>query len=124
MFHEDHIFPETEFGVRKLKKRGYDDEVIQRYLAVYNTVLNLERLTDTETLSKNATPFDQWIVTRDAGFKRRHLIPELKSYGLHRGAARAHRRHHLHQLLHPQLAARRCHGDIRRDRRPRGGGPL
>ena len=82
VFHEDHIFPDTEFGVRKLKKRGYDSEKIERYHEVYNTVLNLELLTDTENLSKNSTPFDQWIGTRDDGFKRRHLIPDLKSYSL------------------------------------------
>jgi len=82
VFHEDHIFPETEFGVRKLRKRGYDDEKIQRYHTVYNTVLNLELLTDTENLSKNSTPFDEWIVSRDDGFRKRHLIPDVKSYSL------------------------------------------
>ncbi len=82
VFHEDHIFPDTEFGVRKLRKRGYDDEKIQRYHAVYTTVLNIELLTDTENLSKNSTPFDEWIVSRDDGFKKRHLIPDVKSYGL------------------------------------------
>ncbi len=45
-------------------------------------MLNLELLTDSENLSKNATPFDTWVTTRDAGFKKRHLIPELRSYDL------------------------------------------
>jgi len=81
-FHQDHIFPATEFTVRGLKKRGYDDEKIQRYQSVFNTVLNLELLTDTENLSKNATPFKDWITSRDGGFKTRHLIPQLKSYDL------------------------------------------
>ena len=49
---------------------------------VANNILNLELLTDSENLSKNATPFDRWITTRDAGFKKRHLIPDLKSYDL------------------------------------------
>jgi hypothetical protein len=81
-FHQDHIFPETEFSSRELKKRGYDDERIQRYQSVYNTVLNLELLTDTENLSKNSSPFKDWIKNRDNGFKTRHLIPQLKSYDL------------------------------------------
>lgn len=81
-FHQDHIFPEIEFNVRGLKKRGYDDERIQRYQTVYNTVLNLELLTDTENLSKNSTPFKDWITNRDDGFKKRHSIPQLKSYDL------------------------------------------
>jgi hypothetical protein len=79
-FHEDHIFPISEFGVRALRRRGYDEERIGRYQGFANTVLNLELLTDSENLSKNATSFDKWIATRDAGFKTRHLIPVLKSY--------------------------------------------
>jgi len=82
VFHEDHIFPAAEFSVRGLRKRGYNDEKIQRYQYLNNTVLNLELLTDTENLSKNSTPFMKWITTRDDGFKKRHLIPELKSYDL------------------------------------------
>lgn len=82
VFHEDHVFPISGFGVRALRKRGYNDERIQRYIDVANTVVNLELLTDSENLSKNATPFDKWITTRDAGFKKRHLIPLLKSYDL------------------------------------------
>jgi hypothetical protein len=39
-------------------------------------------LTDSENLSKNATPFEEWIKTRDASFRARHLIPEMTTYGL------------------------------------------
>ncbi|MGH9463562.1 MAG: DUF262 domain-containing protein, partial [Vicinamibacteria bacterium] len=81
-FHEDHIFPASEFSVRGLRRRGYDNERIQRYQSRFNTVLNLELLTDSENLSKNSTPFDRWIASRDDGFKKRHLIPELDSYDL------------------------------------------
>jgi len=56
-FHQDHVFPTSEFSVRGLRKRGYDDEKIEQYQSVFNTVLNLELLTDTENLSKNSTPF-------------------------------------------------------------------
>jgi hypothetical protein len=38
-------------------------------------------LEDSENKSKNATPFDEWIKSRDANFKARHLIPEMKDYG-------------------------------------------
>ncbi len=81
VFHEDHIFPQSEFQVRALKKRGYDDQKIQNYLSGYNTLYNLQLLTESENLSKNATPFDEWIQTRDKGFRRRHLIPDLRNYG-------------------------------------------
>ena len=82
VFHEDHIFPVAEFQVRALKKRGYDEVKVQAYVAKYNLLPNLELLTDSENLSKNATPFDNWITTRDAGFRTRHLIPVLPGYGL------------------------------------------
>ena len=80
VFHEDHIFPQSEFQVRLLRKRGYDDAKIQRYLAKFNVLTNLELLTDSENLSKNATPFDEWLPTRDEDFKNRHFIPALDNY--------------------------------------------
>lgn len=81
VFHEDHIFPQSEFQVRLLKKRGYDEAKAQSYIAKYNLLANLQLLTDSENLSKNATPFEEWITTRDAAFRKRHLIPEMTSYG-------------------------------------------
>jgi hypothetical protein len=81
VFHEDHIFPQSEFQVRALKKRGYDDAKVQSYMSKYNALPNLQLLTESENLSKNATPFDEWIQTRDAEFRKRHLIPDLPAYG-------------------------------------------
>ena len=81
VFHEDHIFPQSEFQVRALKKRGYDDTKVQSYMSKYNVLPNLELLTDSENLSKDATPFDEWLRTRDATFRERHLIPDLPAYG-------------------------------------------
>ena len=81
IFHEDHIFPQSEFQVRALKKRGYDDAKVQSYVSKFNVLSNLELLTDSENLSKNATPFDEWIQTRDVAFRKRHLIPDLSAYG-------------------------------------------
>jgi len=74
VFHEDHIFPRAEFQTGKLRRRGYGDERIAAYQALCNRLPNLQLLTDTENLSKNSTPFDEWIGTRDAGFKARHHI--------------------------------------------------
>ncbi len=81
IFHEDHIYPQSGFQVRALKKRGYSDEKVAGYLARYNVLSNLQLLTDSENLSKNATAFDQWLKTRDAAFRTRHLIPDLPNYG-------------------------------------------
>ena len=81
IFHEDHIFPQSEFQLRLLKKRGYDDAKIQAYMSKYNILSNLQLLTDSENLSKNATPFEDWVQTRDTEFRKRHLIPDLDNYG-------------------------------------------
>ena len=81
VFHEDHIFPQSEFQLRTLRKRGYADTKIQAYMAKYNILSNLQLLTDSENLSKNATPFDAWLRSRDATFRTRHRIPVLTNYG-------------------------------------------
>ncbi len=81
VLHEDHIFPQSEFKTGALRQRGYDDAKIQFYLGHYNLLSNLELLTDSENLSKNATPFDEWFGTRDPAFRQRHLIPALLCYG-------------------------------------------
>ena len=81
--HEDHIFPKSQFRVGALKRRGYDEAKVQSYMSKCNTLPNLQLLTDSENLSKNAKPFEKWIQTRDASFRRRHLIPDLnETYGL------------------------------------------
>jgi hypothetical protein len=67
--------------LRALKNRGYDEAKIQAYMSNYNILPNLQLLTESENLSKNATPFDKWIQTRDAAFRKRHLIPDLTNLG-------------------------------------------
>lgn len=79
-FHEDHIFPKTEFTTAKLKARGYDEQKIAEYQKYYNTILNLQLLTDSENLEKNKCDFDLWISTRENNFKNLHTIPQLNSY--------------------------------------------
>jgi uncharacterized protein with ParB-like and HNH nuclease domain len=77
---EDHIFPKSEFTRSKLSKRGYSEEKIQAYLSHYNTIVNLELLEENENKIKNATPFEEWIKSRDENFKKRHLIPNIEKY--------------------------------------------
>ena len=50
------------------------------YVSKFNALPNLQLLTESENLSKNAAPFDAWIQTRDLAFRKRHLIPDLTSY--------------------------------------------
>lgn len=80
-YHEDHIFPKSEFSAKNLTNRGYNAIKIGEYRKFYNTIGNLQLLTDKENLEKNSTPFDEWISTRDKNFKERHSIPNLNKYG-------------------------------------------
>jgi hypothetical protein len=80
IFHEDHIFPQAEFKPASLKLRGYDPARTEALLLRFNTICNLQLLTDSENLAKNATPFDVWLASRDATFRTRHAIPELPNY--------------------------------------------
>ena len=79
-YHEDHIFPKSEFTNAKLKSRGYDQQKIAEYQKYFNTILNLQLLTDSENLEKSNTDFALWMSTRDNNFKDRHTIPAIDSY--------------------------------------------
>jgi len=80
VYHEDHIFPKSFFTTAKLRKRGYDENKIEEYQNSFNTILNLQLLTDSENLEKSASDFDLWLSEREKNFKDRHKIPELGSY--------------------------------------------
>ena len=79
-YHEDHIFPKSEFTTAKLKQRGYDLNTIEEYQKFFNCVINLQLLTDSENIEKSSIDFESWFATRDSNFKDRHKIPTLASY--------------------------------------------
>lgn len=80
IFHEDHIFPKAEFKKNKLIARGYSEEKVNFYLDNYNTIANLQLLTDSENLEKNKKDFEEWLKQRDSNFKIRHSIPPINDY--------------------------------------------
>ena len=79
-FHEDHIFPKSEFKKNKLENRGYSEDKIDFYLKNYNIIPNLQLLTDSENLEKNKQDFGVWLKERDSNFKNRHTIPIIDDY--------------------------------------------
>jgi uncharacterized protein with ParB-like and HNH nuclease domain len=79
-FEEDHIFPKSEFTTAKLKQRGYDNDRIIEYQKHFNSILNLELLTDSENREKNSESFETWFPNRDINFKERHFIPTVSNY--------------------------------------------
>lgn len=79
-FQEDHIFPQSLLQRKPLKAMGFDDETIEKYMALRDTICNLELLDDSENNDKRAKEFDVWVASRDILFKKRHMIPEMDSY--------------------------------------------
>lgn len=81
-FQEDHIFPYSRLQRKELKKLGFDDEKIDNYLDLRDTICNLELLSESENNDKRAKPFEEWVAERDDNFKQRHLIPQIDSYSM------------------------------------------
>lgn len=73
---QDHIFPKSLFDDENPAFKKLSPEQKSRYLSLVNRIGNLELLLDHENNKKRATPFDEWIETRDVSFHQRHLIPE------------------------------------------------
>lgn len=79
-YHEDHIFPKSEFTTAKLKLRGYDQAKIENYQKYFNCIINLQLLPSSVNRDKSAEDFGTWVLSQDEQFKTRHTIPELSSY--------------------------------------------
>jgi hypothetical protein len=80
LYHEDHIYPKSEFTTAKLKARGYNQQKVTDHQRKFNTIINLQLLTDSENREKNSQDFASWITTRDDNFKKRHTIPGIDTY--------------------------------------------
>lgn len=75
-YHQDHIFPRSLFSPKRLENSGLTPEKQARYQGLVDRVGNLQLLLAQENQEKSDQDFQQWLTTRDAGFRRRHLIPE------------------------------------------------
>ena len=75
-YHQDHIFPQDLFKMKKLESAGFSREKIISYTGLRDQIGNLQLLLSDENPKKTNMPFEEWITTRDTNFKRRHLIPD------------------------------------------------
>ena len=53
---------------------------LQEYQKHFNSIGNLQLLTDSENLEKSAEDFETWFATRDTNFKDRNTIPTISTY--------------------------------------------
>ena len=72
-FHQDHIFASSLF------KDSDDFAVPLSWISSKNRIGNLCLLKASENMGKQDMPVEEWLETRDAGFLKRHLIPEDRS---------------------------------------------
>lgn len=73
-FHQDHIHPNSGFTDSKLKKIGLDDNAINRWKEMKDTVPNLQLMEGRENESKNAKSFTNWLDGEDS--KGRKNVPD------------------------------------------------
>lgn len=74
-YHIDHIIPRSLVEPKALRGANVPETIIERIQDAVNRLGNLQLLRGQENLEKSNQPFDQWIHTRDEGFRDRHLIP-------------------------------------------------
>ena len=79
---QDHIFPKSEFKKTELKKQGYGEEQIKKFISRFNKIPNLELLPKPENLRKGAKNFSDWLEDSEDDYRSDHLIPNLQDYGL------------------------------------------
>jgi hypothetical protein len=75
-YSKDHIFPRSLFSEVQLSAAGIHSSQHSRYLALSESIGNLELLVSGENVTKSNQPFEAWIRSRDPGFKQKHLIPQ------------------------------------------------
>jgi len=75
-WNKDHIFPQSWFTPKALADHGIPADQHERYIDGHNRIANLQLLTQQENIEKSDKDFEEWIRSRDAAFKQRHLIPE------------------------------------------------
>lgn len=78
-FQQDHIFPKSLFTEKHMNQVGINSDRQDMYTDSFNRIGNLQLLLPIEHKDKLAQEFDEWIVTRDETFKKRHLIPSDES---------------------------------------------
>ncbi|GAB4176021.1 MAG: DUF262 domain-containing protein [Calditrichia bacterium] len=90
-FHQDHIFPASQFTDAKLSKHGISQDKWKRWQDMKDRLPNLQLMEGSENESKNKTPFKLWLNNKNddeqTKFKKDNYIPmnvslELRDFEL------------------------------------------
>ncbi|MHA6729630.1 DUF262 domain-containing protein [Devosia sp. A369] len=74
-FHVDHVFPQALLSRATLMKQNLPQSKIDEIQGLTNRFGNLQLLSQSENIEKNAQAFGTWIRTRDDQFTKRHSLP-------------------------------------------------
>lgn len=77
-FHQDHIFPKSQFTEKKLTAKGIPQEKIKFYIDNYNCLANLQLLEGTLNTEKSDKDFKAWLDESNFDkktFMEKHYIP-------------------------------------------------
>ena len=75
-FHQDHIFPQSLFRRKRMVDAGLTEAQQTQYLELSNNIANLQLILSQENIGKSDEVIEEWLATRDASFRSRHLIPD------------------------------------------------
>jgi hypothetical protein len=78
-FHVDHIIPQASVSERALRELGVAGAQIETIRGSVNRLGNLHLLMDHDNLGKSDGDLRKWLLTRDAGYLDRHMIPADES---------------------------------------------
>jgi len=73
---QDHIFPKALFTQSNPDFSFLPKEKQESFKSLVNKAANLQPLMDEENNNKRAKSFNEWLKSRDIGFRKTHLIPD------------------------------------------------
>jgi len=77
-FHQDHIHPYSLFSEAKLKSYGIGQDKWDLWQKMRSQLPNLQLMEGLENMTKNKTPFKQWLHGTDAGGQPN--VPDIDKY--------------------------------------------
>ena len=81
-FNVDHMFPKSSFTAKKLKARGVPESKIDKFMADYNYLGNLQLLEEIPNFEKKAMDFADWLNEKVptgalTDYKNKHFVPDV-----------------------------------------------
>lgn len=83
LFHLDHIFPRSSFTKKRLLNAGVDEEKVNGYIALVDSIANIQLLEGIPNTQKSDSPFKVWLQKtyrtnmEQSHYMKLHYIPNI-----------------------------------------------